>query len=128
MVNNVVLIGRLANSPDLRYSGGGVPICRFTLACDRAFSKENQTDFIRILSFNKIAELAANHLDKGRLVCVTGSIQTGSYEKDGVKYNTFEVVANRITFLDWPKDKPSADEPDDPGFGWDGSDGSDLPF
>ena len=104
-MNQVVLIGRTTKEVELRY----IPqtekaVANFTMAVDRQ-TKDKQADFIRVVCFEKTAELCEKHLGKGKLVAVSGSIRTGSYDdKDGKKVYTTEVYANRVQFLEW-KDK-----------------------
>lgn len=112
-MNNVVLIGRLTRDPELRYlpSGNNTAVARFTLAVDKQLSKEKRlemesknqptADFINIVVWGKQAENCSNYLAKGRLVGVSGRIQTGSYEKDGVRRYTTDVVADQVQFLEW---------------------------
>jgi single-strand DNA-binding protein len=102
-MNSVVLIGRLTKDPELRY----IPesqnaVATFTLAVDRAFSKEKQADFIKITVFGKQAENCERFLTKGKLCGVQGRIQTGSYKnKEGAMVYTTDVVADRVEFLEW---------------------------
>lgn len=111
MLNKVVLIGRLTADPEMRYTGNGTPVAGFTVAVDRAFSKEKETDFIPVVVWQKLAENCANHLGKGRLVAVDGRIQVRSYQdKDGNKRKATEVVANDVRFLDFPKDGQQKDK------------------
>ena len=101
-MNSVALTGRLTRDPEVRYTQSQTAVATFTLAVDRPFSRdrENNADFIRITSFGKQAEFAEKYLNKGRLVGVTGRIQTGSYQdKDGKTVYTTDVVADRIEFL-----------------------------
>lgn len=100
-MNNVSLIGRLATEPDLRYTAGAnqTAVCRFTLAVDRPFDREN-ADFLRITCFGKTAENVNSYLTKGRQCGVTGSIRTGSYKnKNGETVYTTEISADRVDFL-----------------------------
>lgn len=99
MLNNVSLIGRLTKDPEIRYTPKGVCVGNFTLAVGRTFDKE-QTDFIQIISFNKTAQIVGDHLKKGALVGVEGSIQTRSYENEDRKVYVTEVIANQIHFLE----------------------------
>jgi len=104
-MNSVALIGRLTRDPEVRYSTGGnqMAIAKFTIAVDRertAKEGEQSADFIGITCFGKTAELVEKYMSKGRLVGVTGRIQTGSYEKDGRKVYTTDVIADRVQFLD----------------------------
>ena len=101
-MNSVQLTGRLTRDPEVRYTQSQTAVASFTLAVDRPFSREreNNADFIRITAFGKSAEFAEKFLNKGRLVGVTGRIQTGSYQdKDGKTVYTTDVVADRIEFL-----------------------------
>jgi single-strand DNA-binding protein len=102
-MNNVILIGRLTKEPELRYiPESQTAVCAFTIAVDRAFSKEKQADFIRITVFGKQAENCERFLAKGRNVGIQGRIQTGSYkDKEGKTVYTTDVVADRVEFLEW---------------------------
>jgi single-strand DNA-binding protein len=107
-MNHIVLIGRLARDPELRYSQSGIAVCTFTIAVDRPQrkDKEKETDFIPIVVFYKLGEICANHLKKGRLVAVEGRLQIRSYEtKDGQKRRVAEVYANSVQFLDRAKEE-----------------------
>jgi single-strand DNA-binding protein len=102
-MNNVSLIGRLVKDSSITYSQSGTAVLKNSLAVNRKFKKD-ETDFINILAFGKTAELIANHLNKGDQVGIEGHIQTGSYEKEGKKIYTFEVVVDNITFIGSKKD------------------------
>lgn len=108
MLNSVVLIGRLATDPELRYTQTGVAVTNFRLAVDRPFTNqqgERETDFFPIISFRRLAETVAHNLGKGRLVAVEGRLQARSYQaQDGGTRWITEVVADNVRFLDWPKD------------------------
>ncbi len=98
--NKIILIGRLVRDPELRYTPSGEAVANFTLAVDRYFSRENETDFIRIVVWRKQAENCAQYLAKGRLVAIEGRLQIRSYEdKQGAKRQAVEVVANSVVFL-----------------------------
>lgn len=103
-MNRIFLIGRLTRDPELRYVPSGQPVANFTLAVDRSFKNsqgERDTDFIDIVAWRKSAELATQHLSKGRLVAVEGRLQIRSYEaQDGTRRKVAEVVTDRIQFLD----------------------------
>jgi single-strand DNA-binding protein len=105
MLNRVILIGRLTKDPELRYTPAGVAVAQFTLAIDRPFtnsqSKERETDFLNIVTWNKLAETCANYLRKGRLTAVEGRIQTRNYDNsEGKKVYVTEVVADNVRFLE----------------------------
>ena len=112
-MNNAVIIGRLTKDPETRHTQSGQTNTSFTLAVDRGLSKEKKqeheakgystADFIRIVAWNKTAELCSQYLNKGLQVAIQGRIQTGSYTNNqGQKVYTTDVVADRVHFLEWP--------------------------
>lgn len=132
MLNKVVLIGRLTKAPELRYTSGGIPVTKFTLAVNRNYTNqqgEREADFIPIVVWRSQAESCCKYLAKGRLVAVSGRIQTGSYEtSEGERKFTTDVVADAVRFLDWGKDKrEEQDQPETSDFTPLDSDES-LPF
>ena len=108
-MNKVELIGRLARDPDIRYTmGPGDPMCiaRYTLAVDRRYRKQDgstEADFISCVAFGKAGEFVEKYLKKGMKIAVAGRIQTGSYEKDGRKIYTTDVVAEEQEFCESKK-------------------------
>jgi len=103
-MNKVVLMGRLTKDPDVRYSKD-LCIARYTLAVDRRFKKEGEptADFINIKVFGKPAEFAEKYFCKGMRVTVSGRIETGSYERDGQKVYTTDVIAEEQEFAESKK-------------------------
>lgn len=97
-MNTVNIIGRLTRESELRYSPSGTAVLRNSVAVNRKF-KRDETDFINITAFGKTAELIANHLNKGEQIGIEGHIQTGSYERDGRKVFTFDVIVDSVTFI-----------------------------
>ena len=108
-MNSVQLIGRLTRDPQVSYGAASqTAVCRFTVAIDRAKGRDGEdrgADFISVVCFGKTAELCERYISKGRLVGVSGRIQTGSYEKNGQKVYTTDVVADRVEFLDKAGDR-----------------------
>ena len=104
MLNRIILIGRLAQDPEMKYTQSGKAVVSFSLAVDRPFTqrgKEKETDFIRIVAWEKLAELTAQYLHKGRLAAVEGRLQMRQYDdKEGRKVRVAEVVADNVRFLD----------------------------
>ncbi len=101
-MNKVFLIGRLTQDPTASTLSSGHSYCRFSIAVNRNYSSrdgENRADFINIVTWDNLAQNCVKYLKKGSQVAVTGSIQTGSYEKDGVKRQTFDVRADQVEFL-----------------------------
>ncbi len=130
-MNSVVLIGRLTRDPELRYTTSEMAVCNFTLAVDR-MKKDAGADFIRCIAFGKTAETISKYMTKGRQMAVHGHIQTDTYEKDGQKRYTFEVIADRFEFIG-SKDEPKR-EPEQTQLsaevlnGFESIDESDIPF
>lgn len=102
-MNSVNLTGRLTRDPEVRYTADQKAVARFSIAVDRYTrpGEEKQADFPNIVTFGKTAERVETFLNKGRMVGISGRIQTGSYiNKDGVKVFTTDVIAERVDFLD----------------------------
>ena len=100
-MNKVFLIGRLTQDPQASTLDSGHSYCRFSIAVNRSYSRdgENRADFINIITWDALAQNCVKYLVKGSQVAVTGSIQTGSYERDGVKRQTFDIRADQVEFL-----------------------------
>ena len=99
-MNKVFLIGRLTRDPQASTTESGRSYCRFSIAVDRfSRDRENSVDFINIITWNELASNCVKYLAKGSQVAVFGSIQTGSYERDGVRRQTFDVRADQVEFL-----------------------------
>lgn len=111
-MNSVNIAGRLVRDPELRVTGDGLSITRFTLAVDKQLSKEKKeemeaknqptADFINCVSFGKQADFIQRNTSKGGRVGVSGRLQTGSYQaKDGSKRYTTDVVVIGVDIYDW---------------------------
>lgn len=108
MYNKVILIGRLTADPELRFTPGGVPVAKFTLAVDRGFKNkqgERETDFVDIVVWRSQAETCSNYLKKGYMSAVDGRLQIRSYDDNqGIRRKAVEVIAENVRFLDRGKD------------------------
>ena len=104
-MNKATLLGRLTRDPELRYTQSGVASLSFTVAVNRNFKNANgeyDADFIPVVVWRGLAETLGKHLKKGSRVCVSGRIQTRSYDgNDGQKRYVTEVVADDATIIDW---------------------------
>ena len=99
-MNKWVGMGRLTRDPEIKGNDERT-VARYSLAVDRKFSKDKETDFINCVCFGKAAEFAEKYLKKGTKVVVSGRIQVGSYEnKDGVKVNTFDIIIEDQEFAE----------------------------
>ena len=102
MINNVVLMGRLVATPELRSTGTGISVASFTLAVERAYAKageQRQADFIDCIAWRNTAEFITRYFQKGSMIAITGNIQTRTYEdKNGIKRKAVEVVVDNASF------------------------------
>lgn len=97
-------MGRLTKDVDLKYTSSQMAVARFNIALDRGKDKDGNskgTDFPSCVAFGKTAENLERFSGKGLRVLINGHIQTGSYEKDGIKYYTTDIVCDRVEFVDW---------------------------
>ena len=105
-LNKVVLAGRITADPELKQTPSGVSVLRFTLAVNRRYSKnseqgEQQTDFITMVAWRQTAEFISKYFRKGSALCVTGSIQTRSWQdQQGQKRYSTDVVVDEAMFVD----------------------------
>ena len=101
-MNKVILAGRLARDPEVRYTQSGKAVASFSLAVNRRVGRgqEPQADFIPIVAWEKTAEVVGQYLAKGSQVLVEGRMQIRSYEaQDGSKRSAFDIVADEVEFL-----------------------------
>ena len=103
-MNRVILIGNLANDPEVTTLSSGVTKCSFRLAVQRRFANpqtgQREADFISIVAWRQTGELCAKYLSKGRKCAICGMMQTRSYDaQDGSKRYVTEVVADEVQFL-----------------------------
>jgi single-strand DNA-binding protein len=82
-INKVILVGRLGRDPEMKYTSGGTPFCRFSIATDDAWTdkgsgeKQERTEWHSVVVWNRLAEIYNQYLTKGRMVYIEGSLQTG---------------------------------------------------
>ena len=102
-MNKVILVGNLTRDPELTETPSGVAVCRFSIAVSRDYASADgtrETDFFNITVWRGRAENCGKYLKKGNKVAIVGSLQNRSYEdKDGIKRNVTDVVANEVEFL-----------------------------
>lgn len=114
MINNVVLTGRITRNLELKQTSNNNSSLNITLAVERNFKDQNgqkQTDFISCKAFGKRAETIAQYCQKGDLIGITGSIQTGSYQKqDGSTVYTTDVMVDGLSFFPKPKQDNQANQ------------------
>jgi len=103
--NSVVIVGRLTQDPEIRYTQKGQAVCRFTVAVNRSYRDANgewqkEVSFIPIVSWRDVALQCSEHLKKGSPVHITGRLKSRKWEdKNGQSHNTLEVETQRVQFL-----------------------------
>ena len=98
-MNKAILVGRLAQDPEVRYTQSGKAVASFNLAVNR-YGQKDAADFIPIVAWEKLAEVIGNNLKKGSQVLVEGRMQVRSYEtQDGQKRRVTEVIVQNVEFL-----------------------------
>ena len=98
-MNKVILVGRLAQDPEVRYTQSGKAVASFNLAVNR-YGQKDSADFIPIVAWEKLAEVIGNNLKKGSQVLVEGRMQVRSYEtQEGQKRRVTEVIVQNVEFL-----------------------------
>jgi len=104
-VNKVILVGRLGQDPEVRYTPSGAPVANFSIATsenwtDKTGQRQEKTEWHRIVAWNKLAELCNQYLKKGRQVYLEGRLQTRQWQdQSGQTRYTTEINANTIQFL-----------------------------
>ncbi len=103
-VNKVILLGRLGADPEIRYTGTGTPVATLSVATNKSWKnkegqKQEKTEWHRVILWSKLAELSGQYLSKGREVYIEGELQTRSWEKDGQKKYTTEIVGQTLQFI-----------------------------
>lgn len=109
MINRVVLVGRLTKDVEVRKTQSGTSFARFTIACDRRGSRDaNQpnADFIGCVAWEQRADFLGQYAKKGNVIALEGRIQTGSYERNGQRVYTTDVVADTVRLI---QDRPRQD-------------------
>ena len=133
-VNLCIIVGNLGRDPDTRYSGDGSAVTNISVACTESWKdkasgeKKERTEWIKIVFYGKLAEIAGEYLKKGSQVYVEGSIQTRKWTtKEGTEKYSTEVNAHKMQMLGSKRDQEakSASKPAAPASM---DDDTDLPF
>lgn len=127
-INKAIILGRLGQDPELKYTASGTAVCNFSMATsekwtDKSGETKEKSQWHRIVVWGALAELCNQYLSKGRQCYIEGSIETRSWEdKNGVTKYTTEIIAKDVKFLgDHSIDAPK--EYNQPSYS-----GDDLPF
>jgi single-strand DNA-binding protein len=110
-VNKVILVGRLGKDPEVKYTQGGTPVAKFTVATNEVWKDQNgekqeRTEWHNIVAWTKLAEICGQYLNKGSRVYIEGRIQTRSWEdKEGNKRYITEIRADSMVMLSGKPDE-----------------------
>lgn len=108
MLNVVALMGRLTKDPELRSTPQGTSVCKFDIAVDRGYVRQNEprrADFITVVTWRSTAEFVCKYFHKGSLIAIHGAIQTRTYQDTaGNTRKAFEVIANDVHFAEKTKE------------------------
>ena len=101
-MNKVILMGRLTRDPELRYSNTGQAVCRYSLAVNRSYKRDGEpdADFINIVAFGGRGECAGKYFHKGMMVAICGELRVSSYEQNGTKRYSTDVIATDQYFAE----------------------------
>lgn len=98
-----ICVGNLTKDPETGATPSGVSVCKFSIAINRNFTKEDGTrdvDFFNVVTWRNLADNCARFLQKGNKVAIVGKLQNRQYEaKDGTKRNVTEIIAEQVEFL-----------------------------
>ena len=113
-MNRVILTGNVVRDNDVK-DAAATKVLKNTLAVKREFKKD-ETDFVNYVAFGKVAELLEKYTQKGSKLLICGRLQIGSYEKDGIKRSTADVIVENIEFIGGNKQKKESDFIGEPSF------------
>ena len=102
MLNQVVLVGRITQNPEVKETESGKKHSSLVIAVPRSYKNAEgvyETDFINVTLWNMVAETTTEYCHKGDMVGIKAHVQTDSYEKDGEKKTALQIVADKVTFL-----------------------------
>lgn len=101
-MNKLTIIGNLTRTPELRVTDGGLNVCTFTVAVNRRVKKDAhpEADYVRVTAWRELGNTCAKYLDKGRKVCVIGTVRAAAYiDNQGTARATLELTAEDVEFL-----------------------------
>jgi len=131
-VNKVILVGNLGADPEMRYTASGTAVAKFRIATTEKFTdkqgnRQERTEWHRITAWGKLAEICGQYLSKGKQVYIEGKIRSDTWEQEGVKRYSYEIVADTLQMLGQargPEREPEAPFEPPPG----GVPEEDIPF
>ena len=137
-VNKVILVGRLGQDPEVRFTQGGTAVANLSIATDETWKdqsgeRQQRTEWHRVVAWSKLADICGQYLSKGRLVYIEGRLQTRSWEdREGNKRYTTEIRADNMVMLGGRSEEgqaaPAAAQPAAAASSDSGTNDDDIPF
>lgn len=137
-VNKVILVGNVGNDPEVKYMPSGSAVANASLAVNETWKdkqsgeKQERTEWVRLIFWSKLAEIAGEYLRKGSQVYVEGKLQTREWEKDGIKRYTTEIIVSDMQMLGGKPEssRPAQQQPSQqaPGYDHDDDFSDSIPF
>lgn len=118
-INRMTLLGRLGRDPEYRATPGGVPVVTLSVATTRTWKdrqsgeKKEETEWHRVVMYERLAEVARDYLKKGHAAYFEGRLKTRKWEKDGVDHYTTEIIASTLQLVERPDGAPSESSEED---------------
>ena len=111
-VNKAILVGAVGKDPDMKSTADGMQIANLSVATsesykDKSGNKVENTEWHRVSAFGKLADIIGQYVTKGSRVYIEGKLRTRSYDKDGTKFYTTEIVASELQMLGGGEQKPA---------------------
>lgn len=132
MLNSVIIMGRVCETPTLKTTNSGLSVTSFTVAVDRRFQKQGedkQADFLNVVAWRQTADFVCKYFNKGSMIAVQGELQTRNYEdKNGNKRTATEIVADNVSFCGGKKDSAAAEPAGGDNYDYTAASDDELPF
>lgn len=110
-LNKVIIGGRLSQEPELKTTPGGHSVVSFSIAVNRKVKQgeEQKPDFFNVTAWRGTADFVARYFHRGSSICIVGSLQNSTWEKDGQKHYKTEIIADEVFFVDSKNDAQGAE-------------------
>ena len=128
MINNITILGRLTNNPDLRYTSSGVAYATTTIANEQKYKDKKQVNYIDIVAFHGLAESLVKYCEKGRKVLVQGRIEIKKNKTEDRTFTNISIIAENIDFLDKPNSEGSEVNKNETKTAYTAIEDDDVPF
>lgn len=128
MINNITILGRLTENPELRYTSNGTPYTNATIANEQKYKDKKHINYIDIVAFHGLAENLAKYCEKGRKVLVQGRIEIKKNKTDTKTFTNITVLAENVDFLEKPRAEGSEIKSNDNQDAYQQIEDDEIPF